>query len=730
LSGRSILIKTWAPGNTTTPLWTYDVTAALLVSSDDWMAGPLAITRRVVTQLPTSAVLNTSNTTPGPPTVRLFVDVTATKDGMLLADWAFCNDRVHVPGGATARFGYTVEIDGVMVHDSRPATGEGRDLYQYSWWWRRRAKKGTKVYNFGTVFRPLFRPDPQVLVDSKYLLPYQFDALPASWEPTIGASIAAEVPANSTNPLWAPGLSRNQGAPGGRSEIGYKTAWQFAWIAQNAAQPRRNAELAAHITAECFAISSNFLRDYEHDRPVMADEWPRFCTYPGSSSPLTTRDLASFFPSGQHRPNDPVNRIASAENAHRGAHYGATALLSGRRLMYDALAFRAANEVGICRFNGVELSNTGQGWQVNPPDHTTGISWAPPFWLQGSARSIGWLLRDIVEAAYLIPDTFQRSDFYKKNVQAWFASHVNSLPLLATRYAFPVGLHYPQDQAGGRSISWQMSFCIYAVVAAYRMGLHTSLAATLLDNLVTARAAGQSASEEMARTLVGRGHMDFSPGGGGGNGPYQAQNWNDVASITGATSADWATNHGEGDWVRNMFNSNMLLAEYAPSPEQKALMRDALVRFRSFRRAANNRPQIEPQDFQGSPWPATNLIRSDNISHTWNAAPVLATPATMSVPIDAAEGTLIGLVDWTGPIPRCTTDSNASHDAFEIVSQPAGNPFTISRGGAIRRSGTGSLTPGPTTLRVRARTISGNATRGETEVTRWSNTVTVTITVL
>jgi hypothetical protein len=172
LTGRSIVIRTWAPGDTTTPLWSYDVAAALGSSTDNWFSGPLALDRRVITTVPAAAVRTTAD---GPGTnnsMRLVVDVTATKDGALIVDAAFRNDALlHVNLG-TARFGYTIEIDGQIVYDQRPATGPARDLLAYAWWMRRRGRKGTRVYDFHTTYRPLFAPDTTLLASSGFMLPY------------------------------------------------------------------------------------------------------------------------------------------------------------------------------------------------------------------------------------------------------------------------------------------------------------------------------------------------------------------------------------------------------------------------------------------------------------------------------------------------------------------------------------------------------------------------------
>ncbi|MCS6855322.1 MAG: hypothetical protein NZ523_11295, partial [Elioraea sp.] len=81
LAGRSAVVRTWAPGNTTTPLWTFDVVQAALASTDRWQEGPLAVETRVETPVPPTAVQNTAGQTGQIASVRLIVDVLATKDG-------------------------------------------------------------------------------------------------------------------------------------------------------------------------------------------------------------------------------------------------------------------------------------------------------------------------------------------------------------------------------------------------------------------------------------------------------------------------------------------------------------------------------------------------------------------------------------------------------------------------------------------------------------------------
>jgi hypothetical protein len=653
------------------------------------------------------------------------VDVTATKDGMVLVDWCWANDRVNKAGGGTARFGYTVEIDGTTVFDQRPSSGAGRDLIQYNWWWRRRAKKGTTVYNFYSAFRPLFRPDYDALVASKFLLPYERNLWPSGLNTNYLADVIRAAATSSTDPYWPAGLVRQQGAAGGRPEIGYKTLEQALW-AVVPANATRTAELVANISAECFGVAGVYYRDYEFNRPVLADEWPRFTALPWTD-PVRSRTTAESLPNGQAPLNNQTDHIAP-DQQHRGAHYGLTALLSGRRLMYDALAFRSAECcISGFRWNGLELDNVQERHRGLTPDHTTGINWAqPPH--ERNARAQAWQMRDIVEAAYLIPSSYPRADFYRKNVEAWCAMYVGAQPLINTRMQNYFGLTITGN-GSWRVTGFMYSFCFYAFVVARLAGLAPpNLTGAILDRMTDFRAGGALQSDGLARLMRLGQNIDWAPTEQGP--PFPATTWAQVEVESDPPPADWSANLTEIDWQRNAINGTMMAAEYAASAEKRGMARDALVRFWSERKQPNGNPVSGPADWTFAANPQTNHLRTPSFTYDWNTAPVLQTPPTMTVSASAAAGTFIGLVDWTGPILRCTTASNATHDAFEIVSQPSGNPFTVTRGGRVLRSSTGTLTPGPQTLRVRARTISGNAPRGETEVSRWSNTVTVTINVV
>jgi hypothetical protein len=729
LSGRSILIKTWAPGNTTTPLWTYDVGAALLASSDDWLSGPLALSRRVAIDVPTTATLSTSGGN-GPTSLRLVVDVTVTKDGMIEVDPQWRNDALHVAGGGIARFGYTVEIDGTITHNQRPATGPARDLLQYNWWMRRTAKKGAKLYDFRNVFRPLFRPDRQVLFDSNCLLPYMTDLLSPTWVgQTNVESQLNNGSASVTDPYWTWGLIRGQGAPGGRPEIGYRTAEQTLWAVVPHAAVRR-AQLLVHLQSEAFAAAGWICRDVEIQAPVMADRWPkmRFTNDAPDPSPRSRLDATSIV-SGQGMQNNTTNHIVS-DQAHRGSHYALPALLSARRSFYDLVAHRAAEcTTVIDRWNGQTIREpVGPNWRTLTPNHETGVAWAPSI-SHAQNRSQAWWFRDIVDADIILPDAYPNRIFYTRNVQAWTAMMAGSEPLIAARHSTTEFGIFGTHTESAHVSQFMNAFYAYGLASAKRAGVGGPNLTAALDGWFAWRCNAINASDILQRHMLSGAPDIYMYDRTFRSVP--ATSWQDVVNNFDVfIPENWSLYASDGnDWYMNAINSAAWAAALTTDLTRRANARDALVRHRSERKQLNGFPSNEPTNVQGAANAQTNLLFPPQWTWAWNSAPTLVQPATpFTTAVDVPEGTVLGLIDWTGPVPRCTTGSNANHDAFEIVSQPAGNPFTVTRGGAIKRSGTGQLAVGNQTLTVRARTISGSAVRGETEVTHWSNTVTVTVT--
>lgn len=712
LSGRSIAIKTWAPGNNTTPLWTYDVAAALTSSSDNWMSGPLALNRRVKTAVPTSAVLTTANAANVRNGVYLLADVTATKDGMILVDAAFCNDYVNVANTGTARFGWTIEIDGTIVYDQRPGSANyDTDLARYSRWVRRRAKKGATVYNFYDVFRPLFRPDYEVLVQSGATLP-----LDRATQPTPSTSVAT-VYAGGAGRLatWLEpwGIGPEPEAAGGRNEIGWLSndiaVWTF-WP-----ERARVAELVCHYAAEYYLTGRCLHYDHALDRPCLPDEYVQFATHPFrfvSGPAATPAELA-----GPITPEARVFEPAGALNMdqeHRGPLYAIPALLSGRRMLYDALAIRATEATVDGRYTGWKDTQTVNQcrfgitpgcsqWEedgaATVPSWETGSQWVGAIWAP-STRAAGWGFRDVAYADYLLPDSYPRRDFYTKNVAAWINAchhHRNNIETLL----FPgVGLPFAHASEA-KHVTWMYHFFGFGLAFCLRAGIGGANAAAVTENYLRFRSLGLE-NDNYARSILSGRDMNLGTGGAWPLASSKAA----LLALPDTVPTDWSGPNGEGDW---QMNGQSVLAALAsrdvPSTlRAKAWARDLLVRVRSERRNPSGHPFTREADFAGTVFVQTNLLSGTGWTWKLDAAPVIVAGQTITAATNAAAGAILGCVEWTGSIPRCSAANNATDDAFEITSQPAGNPFTISKGGVIRRSATGTFDLGSTVIQVRART--------------------------
>lgn len=718
LSGRSILIKTWTAGNTITPDWTFDVAAALTSSSDDWMAGPLALCRRVKVAVPSTAVRNTSGNFGTIETVRLVVDVTATKDGMILVDAGFFNDRVNHAAGGHARFGWIIEIDGTIVYDQRPATGVARDLIQYNAWIKRRGKKGATVYNFYDTFRPLFRPDPDVLVRSHFLLAYD-TSLMTTYAPAAGmAERWADGSGKLNDPYWNWGLFRFAGNVGGRAEIGYHTAECVAWMVRPNAS--RVAERLAHLQAEAYGIAGWLYYDHELDRPIMVDEWPRFALHFSYNIPApNTRALATGPISSQPRVNNVTDHI-QGDQEHRGNFYAPTALLGARRMMYDMLALRSCEATLHLRHEGWRVDQgsfsdyglrSGYNWTDTPtpivPDVETGSGWVNAPWAPQN-RAAAWGIRDLVYADYLLPTTTPRRSYYTDNLRAWINCYNHHLPNIKTV------LHSEMDlvlmHGGGFHTSGYMyAFFAYGFAMAANAGLGGSNAGTVISAFLKHRALGLDNDLWARRDLDGQDQYFFSNGRDGGT------KFTSKAAMFAAApafpEANWANSSNLADYQHNAIAGAASMASANLPMADRAMARDLLVRWRSERRQASGNPATNQLDFSNADFPQTNLIvGSLNWSVRCDTAPVIVAGQSFSAATSIAANTIIGIVEFEGCIPRCSVANNATNDAFEITSQPAGNPFTISKGGVIRRSGTGTFPSGPSVIQIRARTYNDAGT--------------------
>jgi len=751
LSGRTAVVRTWAPGNTTTPLWSFDVVQAAVASSDRWHDGPLVVSTRVEQPVPSLAVQNTAGQTGIIESVRLIVDVIATKDGFLELDVCFSNDRLPFRGSTAeptpacgiARFGYTIEIDGEIVYDQRPASGPAMDLLQWSQWIRRRARRadGTRLDMWGSSHRPFFRPDFEVLVRARVTLPYDRSITP-------GTGGTLSIYNNGVNrwndPYWSWGLARAAGAGGGRPEIGYRTEPAALWLAW----PMREAEIVTQRMFEAAATRPMYFRDWRLNKWASIEDYPRMSLAPVPmefSPPGTLRRDAIGYPTGQGMTHNTTDHI-TVDLAHHGSYNFAPALLSGRRLAYDGLAVRVFWTSLQLQYSG----SWGGSFRAVEPNVQTGIvlgmaPWGPQI------RSYGWALRDYIDALTIWPESLpQRAhaeDLITASVNAWkHASETwiaNWIPPSAQEV---IGL--PIMHAGnlGCERPWMTAFVMYAFFQLLRNRLGGPNLPEVVAKLFRARVGWYGAPTVNHRNFLSDLGLNWRQSG------VWATTWEALQpqfeGYSGQfgpmeTGDDWTwilhpdrpLIEGYGDYHRNRLNTLAIIA-YGLEPDAAALVplslramaADALALLRSERQVdapTRNAPAIDAANF-GSVFQTNAICPADN---TWqlDRAPTILPSQTFDVAGDAAVGTIVGIVRFTGPFPRNSARGRGVADAWQILSQPPGNPLSISEGGVLRVANTSALGTAPFQVTVRCRTYAWNRV-SQPNVERLSTPVTLTVT--
>ena len=385
LRGRSASLTIVPPGGGAP--WTFDFLRAALSPEhrDRWHDGPLAVSTRVSVNVPAEAVGVTS--------LRLVGDLIVTRDGLLELDTWLANDIVMQPGGGQATYAYKVEVDGEVVF-SQP---ESRHL-QYTAWVRqhRRARNGE------TPTRPWARPDYDALVRAGFTLPWDRSLPPSFFSHYITRSIQEGRAKPHPYPNW--GLNRSAGAPGGRQEIGYRTYANMIWLKSG----HPEAQFLAHRQLEAAMSRPQNFWDDELGTWLNPEDWPQFTSGVPSQnfSPAgTPRDKAHGFPPEQ-RPTANDREHMTIDHAHNGEYFGVPALLSGRRIAFDGLAMNAAWQTMDNNSRNQPLPLTRHAnWRNHKPDHLTGFAWAPR---PGAPqiRGFAWGLRDVAQAAALLPDAY------------------------------------------------------------------------------------------------------------------------------------------------------------------------------------------------------------------------------------------------------------------------------------------------------------------------------------
>lgn len=709
LSGRSAQIAVFNPPDGSTPDWTFDPLDG--IGSPDWHVGPLAISARREIAVPQAVV--------GVSSVRLIVDVIVTKDGILRLDVCFSNDRVHHSGGGTATLGYTIAIDGETLYSQKPASGAATVLKQYGQWIRRcgRNAAGTVKLGRGQTHDEAvyFRPDQDALVRAK--LTFGYDTTQA-WSGTLNAA-ASDIgdSAKETDPWWPWGLARSAGAVGGRPEIGYRTQAVTEWMAFGTRAAQRLAQRQFEAAATRPMYMAGWAADHGDigvTRWLNPVDWPKFRNYfTETSSVGTARANVQGLPSGQGITHNETDNI-TIDDAHHGNFNWGPALFSGRRLAYDSLAARSNWSVMLGpRANGALGSSPP--WRDLTPDHATGRAWARQPWVP-QTRGIGWDLRDHVDCAAILPDSYDARIMYDRHVEAVFNALKDVLATIEGQQGTALGLPILHAQTP-RMPGYMFAYYMYGALAARQLGIGGPNMPEITEKLVKCYLGNfLDGGYPWRRAHTGTPEMHFRTS-------FISQSWADVWAQTEAAGgvdvpADWNVSGftlDTGSYQRTTINLCALMLDTDLPLEQRADAADALVLLRSERQGSGGDPH--PRTFPGRFFNPEGMYQVDLLNHPdfswrWDSAPTIPAGQSFTIEGDAPAGSVVGLVRFIGPIPRNSAGNGfALHDAFVIAAQPAGNPFTISRGGAVRLVGNPPAA-GTVQIEVYCRTWEGN---GSTE---------------
>lgn len=748
LAGRSAVVRTWAPGDASAPLWTFDVVQAALSSSDRWMDGPLCVSTRVETPMPASANVE------GRESVRLVVDVYASKDGFLELDVVFSNDRLPYdsvdrtaggfPNCGGASFGYTIEIDGQIVYDQRPLAGTPAAMLRFAGQWiRRRGRNPAGTVIGYTVTRPTFRPDFEVLVASGVQTNYlreRSNSTPQMVTDHIASSILA---ARENDPYWHWSMSRDAGAVGGRPEIGDRTFSTMMWMVYG----YPGAQFLTNRMFEAAATRDMCFRDWETGEWINPPDWPRFTISTGAgTSPPGTRKSVAVAPSGIPGWSRSVTDHITIDTQHHGALFWPVALLEGRRCAYDLMAARMS---WIVMLNGRRHVPGTSGylaanaplpaWRgIVTPDHTTGAAWGPILnWDQ--TRGQAWSLRCLIDGAIILPDSWRNRTLYERHVAAFLNALAAEQQAQAARNDWPValmGIGLMSNVINPvREVVYMGHFIIPSLVRAQRCGIGPDAARQyIVETLARYRCSWYAESTYNHRRFMSSRPQAIS----NTTSTVFAQNWAQASAMADAawgasaeTNETWTQNPGEPDYQRNAVMALLNVAHALDVPlDIRAMAADAAILCSSERirreTGVNNFPTMEPQSYYGA-FQQTNAIWPEGLTPERNAPPVILAGQSFEVRSDASVGTVVGIIRTRGPIPRNSGVGRTFNDAFVIAAQPPGNPFSISGGGVLRVANPAALTADSLTISVYCRTYE-QRNADDPAIEHRSRTVPVTVT--
>jgi hypothetical protein len=369
-AGRSAVLRI-APPDGGEP-FVLDLVAS--IPAGRWVHGALATQARVEAPVPAAAA-------GGVGSLRVFADLMLLKDGTLWIDLALRNDVGFRPNSGTARYSVLLEQDGVAVFRHADVVHPlFRNLMRVS-------LAGTLPGGRVASERPLVRHDVPYLAQRARVVP-NVDRQLGLWSQMLPRMRAVLNAPDWDIPFAGRGLATSWGAGGVPDFIGPITGMQVAWLIDGGREWRRIC------IGQSEAQASAPMHVWDPDGGVTRrGAWVNGIDRPGLW--LDGRD-ARFRPltdnaGATHRWN-----IGSLSHMPSG-HY-VPYLLTARRAILDAqLAQSAYTLMAFGRRGGGWDPRTGEGMNVS-----RGEQW----------RTMGWSLRELLNAAYVAPPSEEPHPFY------------------------------------------------------------------------------------------------------------------------------------------------------------------------------------------------------------------------------------------------------------------------------------------------------------------------------
>ena len=336
-----------------------------------WQAGPLARQVRVETLVPPSAV-------GGAASVRLVADLARRRDGSLWADIWLRNDVAMRPAGGTATY------SAQLLH-------QGREVLRLAGIRQPHYTALGRSVHLAPDGRPA-APPPMVTPDVAYLAETgavaRYD-VGNGVEEALLARFAAGMAAPAWHVPFAPrGFTQYMPTTGGRFDIGPATGWQAAWLISG------DARAAAFATGQAEAAGG--IPWHFWDPGGGADgqggwldtrRWPGLWTDPRGGAPPRTLPQPI-----------PTDTGWSPDDAHQPDVAFVPYLLTGRRAFLDEVLAQGARSV---------VSTYPAGRKPSPRAGDVIVANG------GQVRGSAWNLRQVDEAAWIVPDDDPNASFLR-----------------------------------------------------------------------------------------------------------------------------------------------------------------------------------------------------------------------------------------------------------------------------------------------------------------------------